>query len=468
MKLSKENEELIENQTTHVQIKSSSIAPRIIAGSIGSLITALAVTPLEVVKVRQQALLGQAALAPSLSIVTKSINNVKNEKLKHASLSSAASIKRCPDCGVFILNNGLMECLVPKSTIPYFQSVLPYSFSPNSTCVNGTGSINKSQEIENGTFRLLRSIFQKEGFKGIYAGLTPTLVMSVPNTVLYFTTYDELSHKLRQYSISKFGTNQLQTNNIVSATFFNSVLTPLICGSSARLTASVCTAPLELIRTRQALQNSLSSKTKTPFQSNSLIKEFRIIIQTEGLASLFKGLTPTLYRDVPFSAIYWLCVEQFRSILTLRYLREQQHEYSSNKQIHSISPVVASYHAFISGALSGMIAAFCTTPFDVVKTRQQVNMLQMVATEEENIEREMLKNSKKQNKVSCCSHLPRIELPNMTVIRGNTWMQLREIAAEEGVQGLWRGNLTRMIKVAPACAIMISSYEFGKRILDSA
>ena len=38
---------------------SSPLLPRILSGSIGSIVTALAVTPLEVVKIRQQ-----AAIAP--------------------------------------------------------------------------------------------------------------------------------------------------------------------------------------------------------------------------------------------------------------------------------------------------------------------------------------------------------------------------------------------------------------------
>jgi solute carrier family 25 protein 39/40 len=33
--------------------------------------------------------------------------------------------------------------------------------------------------------------------------------------------------------------------------------------------------------------------------------------------------------------------------------------------------------------------------------------------------------------------------------------------------GLWRGWVPRTLKVAPACAIMISSYEVGKRAFRS-
>jgi hypothetical protein len=45
-----------------------------------------------------------------------------------------------------------------------------------------------------------------------------------------------------------------------------------------------------------------------------------------------------------------------------------------------------------------------------------------------------------------------------------TFGHMRHIAQEEGIVGLWKGNVTRILKVAPACAIMISCYEFGKRI----
>lgn len=38
------------------------------------------------------------------------------------------------------------------------------------------------------------------------------------------------------------------------------------------------------------------------------------------------------------------------------------------------------------------------------------------------------------------------------------------IFKEEGIRGLFVGGFPRTLKVAPACAIMISSYEVGKKI----
>lgn len=45
-----------------------------------------------------------------------------------------------------------------------------------------------------------------------------------------------------------------------------------------------------------------------------MTKALRTLIQTNGVLSLWKGLTPTLLRDVPFSAIYWVNYESLKSV----------------------------------------------------------------------------------------------------------------------------------------------------------
>lgn len=43
---------------------------------------------------------------------------------------------------------------------------------------------------------------------------------------------------------------------------------------------------------------------------------------------------------------------------------------------------------------------------------------------------------------------------------------MRMIVRQEGYRGLWRGLTARVAKVAPSCAIMVSSYEIGKKALS--
>ena len=47
-----------------------------------------------------------------------------------------------------------------------------------------------------------------------------------------------------------------------------------------------------------------------------------------------------------------------------------------------------------------------------------------------------------------------------------TMRVMANIVRAEGVGGLFTGVVPRVVKVAPACAIMISSYEMGKALFN--
>lgn len=373
--------------------KKSPLVARIISGSIGSILTSLVVTPLEVAKVRTQT-------ASSAGFDTRILPNSK------------ARVAPCPKgCGSFVLFNGHIDCLVTKESFP---SVFSIPSSPKSRI--------PSPKATGGVVSVLRNIFLQEGISGIYAGLRPTLIMAVPNTVLYFSIYEELIWRLRNNSMAK---------DEPPAWYF-----PLVAGAVARTVASTATAPFEFIRTRQAAGGS-----------SSMWAELQGIVQTDGrgISALYQGLRPTLWRDVPFSAIYWFCIEEFRSLWR-------------GRTEAAVSPAEQAGQEFINGAVSGMIAATFTTPFDVIKTRQQT--ASSVAHQLEVAFPPLCSH----NGAIAYEHSSGRIAANTTTSRG-TFESMRQIVACEGVKGLWTGNLARMLKVAPSCAIMISSYEFGKRIL---
>ncbi|KAM6995058.1 mitochondrial glutathione transporter SLC25A40 isoform 1-T2 [Tautogolabrus adspersus] len=257
-------------------------------------------------------------------------------------------------------------------------------------CENGNSKAwYKAPGHFSGTLDAFVKIIRHEGIKSLWSGLPPTLVMAIPATVIYFTCYDQLCAALR-----------LRMGDYTQEA-------PLVAGAIARVGSATVISPLELIRTKLQSQK-LSYRELTAC--------IRSAVETEGWLSLWRGLGPTLYRDVPFSAMYWYNYEKSK-----RWLCEK---YNIREPTFTIT--------FLSGALSGSIASIITLPFDVVKTRRQVELGEIQA---KNLSHE---------------------------VSSSTFSVMSRIVVQHGVGGLFAGFLPRLIKVAPACAIMISSYEFGK------
>ena len=253
----------------------------------------------------------------------------------------------------------------------------------------------------NGTRDALQKIARHEGIRFLYRGLTPTLLMSVPSTVIYFLGYEELRNKLSEFFIRKKLVSEDKTQMVA----------PLLAGGMARILAATTISPIELLRTKMQYHG----------YHGSLFPVIRLVItgiKEQGLGILWRGLVPTLWRDVPFSAIYWLTLESLRSRLRPVF----KDALTENHTILSEFGV-----SFCSGAMAGILAASLTTPFDVAKTRRQV----------------VLANGSTNRNDGLIS-------------------QLRQIVRQEGWSGLTRGMVPRCAKVAPACAIMIGSYELGK------
>lgn len=162
----------------------------------------------------------------------------------------------------------------------------------------------------------------------------------------------------------------------------------------------------------------------------------REMVSTDGYRSLWRGLSLTMWRDVPFSAFYWWGYEYGRR--RLNEMRQQSDILSGRTQTGELSRSALLTDSFIAGAGSGAIAALFTTPFDVGKTRQQTVLHSPDA---------MQKNLSK-------------DLPENRVMPRFLW----HIYCTDGMAGLFKGWAARCLKVAPACAIMISSYEIGKRM----
>lgn len=74
----------------------------------------------------------------------------------------------------------------------------------------------------------------------LWSGLGPTLVLSVPTTVMYFVTYEQLRFRLKDwYNLKHAGQKKEQPFWI-----------PIFSGATARTIAATVVSPMELIRTK--------------------------------------------------------------------------------------------------------------------------------------------------------------------------------------------------------------------------
>lgn len=245
----------------------------------------------------------------------------------------------------------------------------------------------------------LRSISRSEGALTLWRGLSFMLMMSIPSNIIYFTGYEYIRDSFAQMSPS---------------------LSPFVSGISARFIAASSVAPLELLKTRlQSVPSDLKSKGRIV---PHLVKDLYHSSRTRGLSSLFTGLELTLWRDVPFSGIYWFNYEYFKHLIG-NYL-STDFKSLAKKGSDDWKVFITS---FISGTASGSIASIMTHPFDVGKTRLQISEPE---------------GGKKSRPV---------------------FLFLLDIYKGEGMRSLYSGFVPRILKVAPSCAIMISSYEISKK-----
>jgi solute carrier family 25, member 39/40 len=341
----KENE--LVNNSSH---RSNPLFQRVLSAGIGAFITSLVVTPFDVVKVRMQA------------------------KPQTNSQSLFEHIDPCAVCST-------------KQAKPL----------TNNGCNLKNGKITSTLEG-------ISAIRRHEGILSLYRGFLPTLVMSIPATVIYFVGYETLKERFDRQSIP---------------------YSPLLSGMSARILAVAAISPLELLRTR--MQYIGAAGGSIPQVSRDLFS----LVKLQGGKVLWRGLIPTICRDVPFSGIYWTCIESIRPRFRKLFggnkkVPSKPLNNHSNRTHVSLGLGRELLVNFGAGALSGGVAAALTVPFDVAKTRYQIS-----------------------------NNSQHISLSHTLL---NIWK-------EEGMRGLTAGIVPRMIKVAPACAIMITSYEIGKLLL---
>ncbi|KDQ13634.1 hypothetical protein BOTBODRAFT_33341 [Botryobasidium botryosum FD-172 SS1] len=340
------------------------LSARMVAASTGATMTGLTMTPFDVIKTRLQT----QPSPPSSSSSTPS------------SASSRSLFPRPPPGTCCQPSN--QPCVRGLSSLAL--AAIPRDGGGPVVCL-WDGKVMRSERV-NGPWDAAVKVWKLEGVRGLWKGVGTTLVVAVPSQTVYMVTYDTLLHTIPPYIPS-----------VVPP-----ALHPLIAGITARTFVTTAASPLELLRTR--LQSTPPNPHK-PHTLRSTLRSVREMTRTHGVRSLWRGLSASLWRDVPFSGIYWATYEALKVRVTPA----------------GVQPDTGA--TFACGATGGTIAALFTHPFDVLKTRRQALSMQDAARN-----------------------------------RGTIGV-VREILRTEGWRALFAGVQPRIAKIAPACGIMIACYE---------
>ncbi|KAG1085296.1 hypothetical protein G6F42_021456 [Rhizopus arrhizus] len=146
--------------------------------------------------------------------------------------------------------------------------------------------LNRSTVKYHNMVQAYKLIFKEEGIlRGLYAGVTPAMLGSIPGTALYFGIYE-------------FTKRNLTANNIPE------IVSHLAAGSLGDLAASIVYVPSEVLKTRMQLQGKYNNPHfVSGYNYKGTWHAARTIVKYDGFGALFHGFRATILRDVPYSAL---------------------------------------------------------------------------------------------------------------------------------------------------------------------
>lgn len=221
--------------------------------------------------------------------------------------------------------------------------------------------------------KVVKEVIKTESFSGLWRGVSPSLVRTVPGVGIYFSCMHSLKMSLCQGSPTPTQS--------------------LLVGAFSRTLAGCVMIPVTVVKIRCE-----SGK----YEYSNIFQALKAIKSSEGLKGLTSGLMPTLWRDVPFSALYLMFYEKLKVLACGT---------TSHPEVEKL----------VCGLGAGVLASGVTQPADVIKTRLQLSS-------------------------------------------GSTLFgAVQSIAAAEGVQGFFRGCIPRVMRRSMMAALAWTVYEQAMR-----
>lgn len=148
----------------------------------------------------------------------------------------------------------------------------------------------------------IKKIIQKRGVRGLFKGLTLTLIREIPAFGAYFATYDFLCSSMVQHKGDGMTFDDL------------SPIVLCISGGVSGMAAWVISYPVDVVKSRIQVDGMFGKRK----YSGAWDCAFKSVKEPEGYRIFFKGLTSTLVRGFAVNAATFPTVS-----LILRYWRDR-------------------------------------------------------------------------------------------------------------------------------------------------
>lgn len=153
--------------------------------------------------------------------------------------------------------------------------------------------LSHPEHVYEGIRDCITKIYKRNGIRGLYRGVGPTLYGIFPYSGLKFYFYEEMkTHVPEEHR--------------------NGVIVKLACGSAAGLLGQTMTYPLDVVR-RQMQVQALSAYNQGA--AKGTIESLAMIIQNQGWRQLFSGLSINYLKVVPSVAIGFTVYDMMKSWL---------------------------------------------------------------------------------------------------------------------------------------------------------
>ncbi|KAH9844602.1 S-adenosylmethionine mitochondrial carrier protein-like [Teratosphaeria destructans] len=259
-------------------------------------------------------------------------------------------------------------------------------------------------------------------FRGVYQGVGSVIVATLPSSGAFFSTYEGVKSILENHNPRIDGHHLLATPVIHAA-----------ASGTAELVSCAILTPAEVIKQNaQMVDNSHTNRPRVNATIET-VKRFK-----SNPLALWRGYTALASRNLPFTALQFPMFER---------IKQGIRQYRDDRGLRTNTILESGAITAISAGTGGSIAAVITTPVDVsAKTGKDA----LVDATGKTIQ---------SAKESISETVKNVTKP----VSRKTSMQIaREIMAEHGVKGLFRGGALRAVWTLIGSGLYLGTYESGR------